>query len=211
MKRAVLSRVVLYSIAAIVAFGIYERSQVPVETDQEYCERTGSVKIHDRFFKYDVYENGEMKSISDMLSKECNGDKYCEVDKAFQYVLKIPYKESNVSRTPSDVINENGGDCDEKSFLLASLLLPKGYSCVLVTTKEHGFLAIHFEDSKLISEELSYLLIDKKKYYFAETAGLSGFIGAYNGVKSTEVDGIYDMVKKQELPLEKVEFHIHTL
>lgn len=208
MTRALISRSVLYSIAAIIAFGIYERSQTPIETDEAYCERTGKVKIHGRFFQYDVYEKGEMRSISDMLSKECNGNKYCEVDRAYQYVLKIPYKESIVSRTPSDVINQNGGDCDEKSFLLASLLLQQGYPCVLVTTKDHGFLAIHFEDPKVLSEPLSYLLIDEKKYYFAETTGIDGFVGAYNGVEAEAVEGIFDMVSKKEISLDKVKFQI---
>lgn len=205
MKRAVISRVVLYSIAAIVAFGIYERSQLPVETDEEYCERRGMVKIHDKFFKYDVYEHDEMKPIVDMLTKECNGDSYCEIDRAYQYVLKIPYKESTVNRNPSDVINQNGGDCDEKSFLLATLLLQHKYPCLLVTTKDHGFIAVHLPDDRSVKHPSTYLIIDGKKYYFADTTLLEGYIGQYNNVKKDDINGVFDMVVKKEIPLEKVE------
>ncbi len=208
MKKALISRVLLYSLAALAAYGIYERSQILPETDEAYCARTGKVKIHGRFFQYDVYENGEMKSISQMLSRGCEGKAYCEVDRAYRYVLNIPYKESTQSRTPSDVINQNGGDCDEKAFLLASLLLHRGYPCVLVTTKDHGFLAVHLEDPEVALEPLSYLLIEGKKYYFAETTGTAGSIGGYNGVRADEVEGVFDMVKKQELPRDRVEFHI---
>ena len=210
MKRAVISRVVLYSIAAIVAFGIYERSQLPVETDEEYCERRGMVKIHEKFFKYDVYEHDEMKPIVDMLTKECNGDSYCEIDRAYQYVLKIPYKESTVNRNPSDVINQNGGDCDEKSFLLATLLLQNKYPCLLVTTKDHGFIAVHLPDDTSIKHPSTYLIIDGKKYYFADTTLLEGYIGQYNNVKKDDINGVFDMVVKKEIPLDQIEYHFLT-
>ncbi|OHD78005.1 MAG: hypothetical protein A2023_03750 [Sulfuricurvum sp. GWF2_44_89] len=210
MKRAVISRVVLYSIAAIVAFGIYERSQLPVETDEEYCERRGMVKIHEKFFKYDVYEHDEMKPIVDMLTKECNGDSYCEIDRAYQYVLKIPYKESTVNRNPSDVINQNGGDCDEKSFLLATLLLQNKYPCLLVTTKDHGFIAVHLPDDRSVKHPSTYLIIDGKKYYFADTTLLEGYIGQYNNVKKDDINGVFDMVVKKEIPLDQIEYHFLT-
>lgn len=210
MKRAVISRVVLYSIAAIVAFGIYERSQLPVETDEEYCERRGMVKIHDKFFKYDVYEHDEMKPIVDMLTSECRGDPYCEIDRAYQYVLKIPYKESTAYRNPSDVINKNGGDCDEKSFLLATLLLQNKYPCVLVTTKDHGFIAVHLPNDTALKHPSSYLIMDGKKYYFAETTVLEGYIGQYNNVKKDDINGVFDMVVKKEIPLDQIEYHFLT-
>ena len=208
INRRVVSRVGLYSVAAMVAYSIYAHSNVPVETDEEYCERTGRVKIHGRFFKYDVYENGEMKTISDMLMRGCNGEASCEIDRAYQYVLSIPYQESGGNRTPSEVINQNGGDCDEKSYLLATLLLQQGHRCVFVTTKDHGFIAVHVEDDHLLKRPLSYLTIDAKKYYFAETTWTHGYIGQYNDVEVHDVDAVFDMVAKKEVPLSKVEWSI---
>ncbi|MDD2829318.1 MAG: hypothetical protein PHW18_07055 [Sulfuricurvum sp.] len=209
MKKAIIYRVALYSIATIIAFGIYHRSQVPLETDQEYCDRTGRVKIHDRFFKYDVYQNNEMKPIADMLSKNCNGDNYCEINHAYQYVVKIPYKESNVSRTPSDVINQNGGDCDEKSFLLATLLLEMDQQSIFITTKDHAYLAIHLKNEEQLKGPLSYFMIHDKRYYVAETATNQGYIGQYNKIEEREIDGIYDIVEKKEIPLDQVEYHVN--
>jgi len=201
-------RIALYSIAGLIAYTIYAKANVPPETDAEYCKRKGMVKIHDRFYKYDVYQHDEMKPFVDMLTKGCKGDPYCEVDRAYQYVLKIPYKESSANRNPSEVINQNGGDCDEKSFLLATLLLQKHYACLLVTTKDHGFIGVHIPNEKDIKHPFSYLTFDGKKYYFAETTVPVGYIGQDNGVKEQEIKGVFDMVAKKEIPIEQVSFEL---
>ncbi|MCK9372705.1 MAG: hypothetical protein M0P91_05865 [Sulfuricurvum sp.] len=205
------SRIALYSIAALIGYTIYAKANVPPETDAEYCKRKGMVKIHNRFYKYDVYQHNEMKPFVDMLTKGCNGNPYCEVDRAYQYVLKIPYKESSTNRNPSDVINQNGGDCDEKSFLLATLLLQKQYPCLLITTKDHGFIGIHIANEKEITAPASYVSVEGKKYYLAETTTPVGYIGQDNGVKEQEIEGVFDMMAKKEIPIEQVDFFIVPL
>jgi len=206
INKRLFARIGLYSVAGIIAFTLYTRANVPPETDAEYCQRTGMVKIHNRFYKYDVYQHDEMKPFADMLTKGCEGDAYCEIDRAYQYVLKIPYKESSANRTPSDVINQNGGDCDEKSFLLATLLLQNHYKCLLITTKNHGFIGVHIPNEKEITRPSSYVTFEGKKYYFAETTVPAGYIGHDNGVKEQEIEGVFDMVAKKEIPMQQVDF-----
>lgn len=206
INKRLFARIGLYSVAGIIAFTLYARANVPPETDAEYCQRTGMVKIHNRFYKYDVYQHDEMKPFADMLTKGCEGDAYCEIDRAYQYVLKIPYKESSANRTPSDVINQNGGDCDEKSFLLATLLLQNHYECLLITTKNHGFIGVHIPHEKAITRPSSYVTFEGKKYYFAETTVPAGYIGQDNGVKEQEIEGVFDMVAKKEIPMQQVDF-----
>lgn len=201
-------RIGLYSVAAIIAYSLYARANVPPETDAQYCKRKGMVKIHDRFYKYDVYEHDEMKPIVDMLTKTCNGDASCEIDHVYQYVLSIPYKSSTINRNPADVINQNGGDCDEKSFLLATLLLQNKYPCVLILTKDHGFLAVNVPNNQSLKQPTSYVTFNGKKYYFADATLKDGYIGQYNDVKQQEITGVFDMEAKQEIPLEKVQFFI---
>jgi hypothetical protein len=203
-------RIGLYGVAAIIAYALYARANVPPETDAQYCKRKGMVKIHDRFYKYDVYEHDEMKPIVDMLTKTCNGDAYCEIDHAYQYVLSIPYKSSTINRNPADVINQNGGDCDEKSFLLATLLLQNKYPCVLILTNDHGFLAINVPDDTSLKQPSSYVTFNEKKYYFADATLKAGYIGQYNNIKEEEITGIFDMQAKKEVPLKSVELFINS-
>lgn len=208
LNKRLFYRIALYGTAAIIAYTLYVRANVPAETDAQYCKRKGMVKIHDRFYKYDVYEHGEMKPIVDIITKTCNGDSYCEIDRIYQYVLTIPYKTSTINRNPADVINQNGGDCDEKSFLLATLLLQNKYPCVLILTKDHGFLAVNIPNEKDIKHPSSYLTFDGKKYYFAETTIPMGYIGQDNGAKEQEIEGVFDMIAKREIPMEQIDFFL---
>lgn len=208
--KRLLYRIGLYGIAGIVAYSLYLRANVPPETDEQYCERKGMVKIHNRFYKYDVYEHNEMKPIVDMLTRDCSGDSYCEITHMYQYVLSIPYKESTDDRNPSDVINQNGGDCDEKSFLLATLLLQKHYECLLITTKEHGFIAVHLPDDTKVKKPASYVTFNGKKYFFAETTLEHGSIGEYNNINPQEIEGVYDMVGKKEIERGKIDVTINN-
>ncbi len=206
LNKRLFYRIGLYSVAGIIAYSLYARANVPPETDAQYCKRKGMVKIHERFYKYDVYEHDEMKPIVDMLTKSCNGNTYCEIDHVYQYVLSIPYKSSTINRNPADVINQNGGDCDEKSFLLATLLLQNNYPCVLILTKDHAFLAINVPDDASLKQPSSYLILNKMKYYFADSTLKTGYIGQYNEIKKEEITGIFDMQSKKEIPLESAEF-----
>ena len=208
LNKRLFYRIALYSVAGIIAYTLYARANVPPETDAQYCSRKGMVKIHDRFYKYDVYEHDEMKPIVDMLTKTCNGDAYCEIDHAYQYVLSIPYKASTTNRNPADVINQNGGDCDEKSFLLATLLMQKKYHCLLILTKDHGFLAINVQNDQPLKKPFSYLTFEGKKYYFADATLKAGYIGQYNDIKEQEITGVFDMQAKKELALDKMQYFI---
>ncbi len=206
--RRILYRIGLYTVAGIIAYTLYARANVLPETDAQYCKRKGMVKIHDRFYKYDVYEHDEMKPIVDMLTKTCNGDAYCEIDHAYRYVLSIPYRSSTINRNPAEVINQNGGDCDEKSFLLATLLLQNKYPCVLILTKDHGFLAVNVSNDQSLKKPSSYLTFEEKKYYFADATLKAGYLGQYNNVKEEEITGIFDMKTKKEIPLEKIQYFL---
>lgn len=206
--KRIFARIVLYGVAGIIAYSLYLRANVPPETDAQYCKRKGMVKIHDAFYKYDVYEHDEMKPIVDMLTKTCNGDAYCEIDHIYQYVLTIPYKSSTASRNPADVINQNAGDCDEKSFLLATLLLQNKYPCVLILTKDHAFLAVNVPNDQSSKQPISYLTFEEKKYYYADATLKAGYIGQYNNVKQQEITGVFDMQAKKEIPLKKAQFFL---
>lgn len=95
-----------------------------------------------------------------------------------------------------------------KIFLLATLLLQKKYPCVLVMTKDHAFIAIHFKNDSEIKSPASYLLIDGRRYYIAETTATDGYIGQYNNVNMEDIEAVFDMVTKQELVFEKIGFHL---
>lgn len=210
MSKSVIFRVIVYILLA--GGGWYLSSYYSSDksshgfSEKDYREN-GYIKAKDRYIKYNVYENGEVKPIADMLSAGCNGDDACEIENIFNYVLHLPYKESQIDRDPSAVINQNGGDCDEKAYLFASLLIQRGYECVLIITKEHAFIAVHVKNDKKFSGEAAYLSIEGKKYFYAETSAEGSEIGQFNGFGLDQIESVFDILHKKELQPSQFSLH----
>ena len=75
--------------------------------------------------------------------------RYTQIENIYKYVTNIPYytEHSEKVKNPLDVINSNSGDCDERSFLMASLLKEQHCKAILVFCKyknqDHVFIAIN--------------------------------------------------------------------
>lgn len=208
MNARVLIRVVVYTLLAGGSLYLYLQPSKAVSTlDENNYQDKGYIKAKDRYLKYNVYENGEVKPIADMLSAGCNGDDACEIGNMFHYVLNLPYKESSGDRDPSAVINQNGGDCDEKAYLFASLLIQRGHECMLIITKEHAFIAVHVKNDKNLSDKSTYLSIDGKKYFYAETSAEGSKIGEFNGFGLDQIESVFDISRKKELQPDQMSLH----
>lgn len=201
-------RIIVYCFLAGLALYVFSHKETGNDplTEENYREK-GFIKVKDRYIKYDVYENGEVKTIADMLAKGCEGDDLCEIENSFRYVMNLPYKDSQTNRVPSDVINQNGGDCDEKSFLFASLLIQRGHECVLVITHEHAFVAVHIEKDKKLTKPFAYLRINGKNFYYAETTAKGSYVGWFNEMGPSLFEEVYDINQKKEIPMNQIGFY----
>lgn len=167
--------------------------------------------IENNTFKNNTDDTGRLKELSNTITQECNKNEICEIESIYKYVTKIPYYTSdNPTKTPVEVIVTNSGDCDEKSFLLATLLKEKKYKSLLIFTKQneiyHTFLGIEIKNYQDENHKNTFLKIEKQKYYYAETT-LSGWeIGKFNGYEKKDIVGIYDVENNKNISLKKVEF-----
>lgn len=199
-------RILLYLLLVALAVYVYTLNKVGDEGlgEHNYREK-GYIKIKGRYFKYGVYENGEVKTIAQMLSKGCS-DAQCEVENIFDYTIKLPYLESQSDRDPAAVINQNGGDCDEKVYLLVSLLRERGHESLIVFTHDHAFAVIHLPKEMGGNPLPAYLEREGKRYYYAETSAPDSVLGGYNGMGSEQIEALFDPASKRELPLENVRY-----
>jgi len=163
--------------------------------------------VDHRYLQLNIYENGEVKTIADMLAKGCDNNDLCEIEKTFKYVSDLPYKTTSLDKKPDDVINQNGGDCDEKSFLFASLLLQRKHESLLIVTKDHAFIAVHVENEKELKKPHARLVINGKNYYYAEVTAKESRIGQFNGIRPSSFEVIYDVTQKKEIPKESIRFY----
>ena len=172
--------------------------------EQRYMEENGLIKLNGKYFQYGVKEHGEVLPITKALDAGCRNDE-CKIKRYFHYVTNIEYKEDlNNTQNSVEVIMKGRGDCDEKSYLFASMLLQNGYESLLIYTNSHAFVGVnipHFEDPH---HWMCYYTYKGKKYYLAETTSKEAQIGAFNGIDPKEYEIIFDVNAKKEIPLGQV-------
>ena len=144
------------------------------------------------------------KNLSDFLTKDCNKNEICEVQNILDFVTKIPYKiNENVAKNPKKVVEQNFGDCDDKSNLLISLLKQKNYEAYFVLVPEHIFVIINLESENL--QKLA-LYINDKRFYILESTATASKIGFPLKYKLDEIEAIVNPFTNKKLVINKLEY-----
>ncbi|WP_151945962.1 transglutaminase domain-containing protein, partial [Aliarcobacter butzleri] len=138
------------------------------------------------------------------LTKNCNKDKLCEVQNLLDFVTTIPYKiNESIAKSPKQVVEQNFGDCDDKSNLLISLLKVLGYEVYFVLVPEHIFVIINL-DNLNISKEALY--INDKKFYILETTATLSKIGFPLKYKLSDIEAVIDPFKNKKILINNLEY-----
>ncbi|MDP3465350.1 MAG: hypothetical protein Q8R86_06225 [Sulfuricurvum sp.] len=179
------------------------------DLQNSYQNEKQIIKIGNRNAIYSVTQNDEIKKIEEIIIRGCKGKEMCEIDKTFEYVTNKPYMLSDHDRNPNEVINLDGGDCDEKSFLFASMLKERNHKCVIIFTKKHAFVAVYLKDRSNLYPHTASLEIDGKYYFYAETTAKGSHIGWFNGVEPKDFKGIYDVNEEKEIAMNEVALNLN--
>ena len=143
------------------------------------------------------------KNLALFLTKDCRNDKICEVQKMLDFVTRIPYKiNDGIAKNPRRVVEQNFGDCDDKSNLLISLLKTKGYEAYFVLVPNHIFVIINLEEN--IDKKALY--VNNKKYYILETTATNSKIAFPLKYKIEEIEAIVDPFINKKLVVSKIEY-----
>ncbi len=138
------------------------------------------------------------------LTSGCKNE-LCEVQRLLDYVTTIPYKINDFNaHKPELTIENNYGDCDDKSNLLISLLHGVGKEAYFVLVPEHIFVIISIDD-----EQLSYkkgIWIDGKKYYILESTAKGSEVGYPLTYKLSDIEMIFDPYLNKRLTYKKLAY-----
>lgn len=196
-----------------IAVAIYDKTKTEkTKTEriiQEGIENKQIIKLRDGYTFYAVEDNPTLDTRVDLITRYCKGNETCEVEQIFKYVTEKPYKISDHDRRTIEVIEGNGGDCDEKSYVMASMLKKKNHDCVIVYTKDHAFIAAKLKDKSNIYPNTASLLIDGDYYFYAETTAKGAYLGWFNGRKPNEFKAIYDPINEKEIQPNQVTLNIN--
>jgi hypothetical protein len=127
----------------------------------------------------DLYIDSLVKKIKEAASAK-KYDDYQTLELAIVFVQSLPYTLDSVTtpfdeypRFPVETLVDGGGDCEDTSILLASIISDMGYGVVLLEFKDHMALGIKGGDSI----HGSYWDYNGSKYFYLETTDVGWEIG----------------------------------
>ncbi|MDD3596742.1 transglutaminase domain-containing protein [Sulfuricurvum sp.] len=175
---------------------IIPKEQTP-EEEKAYLEDHNLIKLGSEYHWCGIKESKEILPITKALDMDCQND-FCKIQKYYDYVKRIPYEKGTIGQDKNaiEVVQEWKGDCDERSDLLASMMLANGYKIILLYTKDHTLTALNIPNYDS-NENRAYIQYQGKKYYVAETTNPNGQIGAYNNEVMKNLKFIYDINEKR--------------
>ena len=142
--------------------------------------------------------------LANHLTKDCASNKVCEVQAMLDFVTQIPYKiNESIARNAKQVVDQNFGDCDDKSNLLISMLKVKGYEAYFVLVPKHIFVIVNLEQ-KL--QNLKALYINEKRFYILESTAIGSKIAFPLKYNFNEIEAILDPFKNKKLVINKLEY-----
>jgi RNA polymerase subunit RPABC4/transcription elongation factor Spt4 len=132
--------------------------------------------------RYVTTDETIVTNISSMLynrSMALGLDDEAKINFVLSFVQSIPYIEDEASvsldeywRFPVETLYDNQGDCEDKSFLFASLMESMGFDAVILIFDSHA--AVGVECSGVYGSYYSY---EGNKYYYCETTAEGWAIG----------------------------------
>ncbi len=162
------------------------------------------IDIGDATYVNQVRTDDYTIKLADFLTKDCASNKVCEVQAMLDFVTAIPYKiNESIARSSKQVVEQNFGDCDDKSNLLISMLKLKGYEAYFVLVPKHIFVIINLEDIKVNKKAL---YVNDKPFYILESTANGSKIGFDLKYKFSEIEAIVDPFLNKKLVVNNIDY-----
>ena len=144
----------------------------------------------------------EVKALD--LTKHCVNE-LCKVQSVLDFVSNIPYYTTTFQRySAQKTIQQNFGDCDDKSNLLISMLHALGKEAYFVLVPKHIFIIIAIEDRRL--DKVKGLWVNGKKYFILESTAKGSRVGFPLQYRLDEIDVIVEPFSNEKISIEKLEW-----
>lgn len=159
--------------------------------------------IGDTRYINQVREDKYTKNLASFLTKSCALNKTCEVQTLLDFVTQIPYKiNESVARNPKKVVEQNFGDCDDKSNLLISLLKAKNFEAYFVLVPKHIFVLVKLDED--LNKKALY--INNERFYILESTAKDSKIGFDLKYKLEEIEAIINPFINKKLKIKTLEY-----
>lgn len=155
-------------------------------------------------YKSYVTTSQEIRDKAFTLTEYCS-DELCEIQTLLDFATNIPYHSSTFQQySAQKTIQQNFGDCDDKSNLLISMLHALGKEAYFVLVPKHIFIITPVEDKRLAHRK--GLWINGKKYHILESTAKDSKVGFPLKYKLDDIDVIIEPFSNKKLSIEKLEW-----
>lgn len=169
-----------------------------------YIVKNQFIDIGDLTYVNQVRTDDYTLKLANYLTSTCQNNEICEVQSMLDFVTKIPYKvNEGIARSSKHVVDQNFGDCDDKSNLLISMLKMKGYEAYFVLVPKHIFVIVNLKE-KISTKKALY--VDGKRFQKLESTATLSKIGFPLKYKFDEIEAIIDPFKNKQLVLDTLEY-----
>jgi len=151
-------------------------------------ERNRTSRKYEHFVN-DPYSNSSIsfivKELDGLATKEGLGE-YEKVEFVVAFVQGLPYTFDNTStgfdeyvRFPYETLYDDGGDCEDTSILMASILRQMGYGIILIHPVGHMAVGVKCNPSDFAAQgyNITYYNVGDYQYCYLETTGNNWKIG----------------------------------
>ena len=153
-----------------------------------------------------VTTSKEIEDKAYALSHGCKSDT-CKVQSLLRYVTNIPYSTNTFQKkSPQKMIQENFGDCDDKSNLLISMLHSLKIQAYFVLVPKHIFVIVPLENSWLVDKK--GIWINGKKYYILESTAKNSSIGFPLHYDLDKIEAIIEPFSNQKIAIEYIKYKL---
>ena len=161
------------------------------------------IDIGDATYVNQVRTDDYTIKLADFLTKDCASNKVCEVQAMLDFVTAIPYKiNESIARSSKQVVEQNFGDCDDKSNLLISMLKVRGYEAYFVLVPKHIFVIVNLENQG----NKKALYVNDKKFYILESTAKDSKIGFPLKHTLEEIEAIIDPFVNKKLLIKTLNY-----
>jgi len=152
-----------------------------------------------------VTTSDEIQRKAHALISDCQSE-LCEVQALLDFASTIPYETKTFQRySPQKTIQQNFGDCDDKSNLLISMLHALGKEAYFVLVPKHIFVITAIDDARLSKRK--GLWINGKKYYILESTAKNSRVGFPLQYALEEIDVIIEPFTNDKIEINTLEYH----
>ncbi|RLA71020.1 MAG: hypothetical protein DRG09_01580 [Epsilonproteobacteria bacterium] len=153
-----------------------------------------------------VTTSQEIQDKAKALTRNCHNE-LCEVQALLDFSSNIPYYTKAFQQySPQETIQQNFGDCDDKSNLLISMLHAVGKEAYFVLVPKHIFVIVPLQDDRL--RKRKGLWINGKKYYILESTVKNSQVGFDLHYKLNEIDVIIEPFSNEKIQIEDVSYGV---